>query len=266
MLSKAISISISISTSISISISISMSISQEIRQLPLPFLRANKVAIDLSSSSASTFFWFSSCKPSFCVRLNQPSRMSDLAIAFVVTTGSGLATMLGSLVVFIPSFYKPYILGVCLALAAGVMIYVSFIEIFFKGLNEFEVYFDEKHNLNRSSIAVADYDPPSEAYFATTATFFGGTLLTFILDRFIHHLYSRCAPDGQKPADAHDLERQEIWELKEDNNAFVYFYRALSNISIQKQKSQRLMSRGKIRIRMCCLCLNAILVMHAKIC
>jgi zinc transporter ZupT len=44
-----------------------------------------------------------------------------------------MATLLGSMVVFMPRFYKPIVLGISLALAAGVMIYVSFIEIFFKG-------------------------------------------------------------------------------------------------------------------------------------
>ena len=44
-----------------------------------------------------------------------------------------MATLLGSMVVFVPRFYKPEVLGISLALAAGVMIYVSFVEIFFKG-------------------------------------------------------------------------------------------------------------------------------------
>lgn len=73
----------------------------------------------------------------------------DLGVAFALTAGAGLATGLGSAIVFVPDFYSTQacpssfhlvnclqLLAASLALAAGVMIYVSFIEIFFKGLDE----------------------------------------------------------------------------------------------------------------------------------
>lgn len=47
-----------------------------------------------------------------------------------------MATLIGSAVVFAPRLYSPMLLGVSLSLAAGVMIYVSFVEIFLKGMRE----------------------------------------------------------------------------------------------------------------------------------
>ncbi|EGD75759.1 hypothetical protein PTSG_12652 [Salpingoeca rosetta] len=149
------------------------------------------------------------------------SETHDLAVAFAVTTGSGMATLLGAMVVFIPSFYKPHILGVCLALAAGVMLYVSFIEIFFKGLTEFELYFDQERGVNRSAITVDDYTPPSEAYFATTATFFGGIVITWFLDRLIHYLYANYGEEArqrrqqEKQQQQQRGRQQEVYELKQ---------------------------------------------------
>lgn len=99
--------------------------------------------------------------------------------------------MLGSAVVFIPALYNPIVLGISLALAAGVMTYVSFVEIFFKGLIEFEDYFDQRNGVNRSAITFEDYKPPHEAYHSATGMFFAGVLLTWGLDIFIHWIYDK---------------------------------------------------------------------------
>ena len=57
------------------------------------------------------------------------------AVAFGLTCGAGLCTCLGASVVYFPSLVKftdNAFLAKSLSLAAGVMIYVSFIEIFLK--------------------------------------------------------------------------------------------------------------------------------------
>eukprot|EP00045_Choanoeca_perplexa_P004651 m.39624 g.39624 ORF g.39624 m.39624 type:complete len:419 (-) comp12686_c0_seq3:148-1404(-) len=126
---------------------------------------------------------------------------NDYALAFGITAGAGMATLLGSAVVFVPRFYKPIVLGISLALAAGVMIYVSFIEIFFKGLVEFEAYFDDKNGVNYTTVSYEDYEAPAGAYHATTATFFAGILLTWLIDILIHWLYGMLDNQPTSPAD-----------------------------------------------------------------
>ena len=60
----------------------------------------------------------------------------NVGIACGVSIGAGLATGIGGLVVFAPqllaSVSKGTILAIALAISAGVMLYVSFIEIFVK--------------------------------------------------------------------------------------------------------------------------------------
>ena len=64
---------------------------------------------------------------------------ANVAYAIIVSIGAGLATGLGGALVFFPTFFKSIpqnkVLGVSLALSAGVMLYVSFIEIFAKSLD-----------------------------------------------------------------------------------------------------------------------------------
>lgn len=59
-----------------------------------------------------------------------------LAKAFALTAGAGMATALGASLVFFPSLHTPEFLGMSLAFAAGVMLYVSFVEIFIKASDE----------------------------------------------------------------------------------------------------------------------------------
>ena len=61
---------------------------------------------------------------------------ANVGYAIAVSIGAGLATGLGGALVFFPTFFKSIpqstVLGISLALSAGVMLYVSFIEIFAK--------------------------------------------------------------------------------------------------------------------------------------
>jgi ZIP family zinc transporter len=66
----------------------------------------------------------------------------NIPAAIGVSIGAGLATCFGGALVFFPQMMKKVqpnvILGVSLALSAGVMLYVSFIEIFAKSLAEIQ--------------------------------------------------------------------------------------------------------------------------------
>merc|ERR1719382_875377 len=107
--------------------------------------------------------------------------------ACLVSLGAGLATAVGGLVVFAPSILKRVspgiILSVSLAVSAGVMIYVSFIEIFVKAHEE-----------------ILSVEPDNEAKAAaiTTAMFFCGMLFCVLLEALVHSLSHRFF--GKRPS------------------------------------------------------------------
>ena len=61
-----------------------------------------------------------------------------VGIAFAVTLGAGLSTAVGACSVLCVGNANKKLLSASLGLAAGVMIYVSFVEIFFEAVSEFE--------------------------------------------------------------------------------------------------------------------------------
>ena len=88
----------------------------------------------------------------------------NAAAAFGIVCGAGAATAIGSSIVFFPKLVKRAsrrVLAASLGLSAGVMIYVSFVEIFFKSVGGFED-------------AGLEHD---KAYIYSTLSFFGGVLV-----------------------------------------------------------------------------------------
>lgn len=122
----------------------------------------------------------------------------NLAVGFAMTAGAGLATGLGAALVFVPGFKNDIYLGISLSFAAGVMIFVSFIEIFVKSLDTFIAHFDRDIDFNTTT--VEDYEPSSDAYHAAMGAFFGGIALTWLLDRLIHVLRQHYT-DAENPTD-----------------------------------------------------------------
>ncbi len=64
----------------------------------------------------------------------------EIGMAFLVVILAGLSTAIGAIVVFFPRFVKlatRRVLASSLGISAGVMIYVSFVEIFFKSKQSF---------------------------------------------------------------------------------------------------------------------------------
>jgi len=106
---------------------------------------------------------------------------STIIFAFLLTLFAGLSTGIGSTVAFFAKRTNTRFLSVSLGFSAGVMIYVSFVEIFLKA---------------RESLAV----PLGEdtAWVVTVASFFGGIALIALIDRFI--------PSGENP---HELKKIE---------------------------------------------------------
>lgn len=103
--------------------------------------------------------------PSVC----EDASGNNVGLAFGLTIGAGLATTLGALLPFVP-FIKPRktrFLAAAMALAAGVMLYVSFTEIRTKSLNSF------------CCVSLDHYD------VLATSCFFGGIVLTAVLDLLV---------------------------------------------------------------------------------
>lgn len=92
-----------------------------------------------------------------------------MGLAFGLTIGAGLATTLGALLPFIPFIKRSNttFLAIGLALAAGVMLYVSFTEILKKSIDNFCCR------------------TPDHYTVAATGCFFGGIFLTILLDLLV---------------------------------------------------------------------------------
>ena len=105
--------------------------------------------------------------PSICE--DASAGRDNVGLAFALTVGAGLATTLGALLPFVPFIKRrnTRFLAAAMALAAGVMLYVSFTEIRTKSLNSF------------CCLSLDHYE------VFTMSAFFGGILLTAVLDALV---------------------------------------------------------------------------------
>ncbi|WP_156288414.1 zinc transporter ZupT [Oceanobacillus salinisoli] len=94
--------------------------------------------------------------------------MNDVLLAFLFTLFAGLATGVGSLLAFFAKTTNTKFLSFALGLSAGVMIYVSMIEIFFKAKDSLTAALGE-----------------TNGYWLTVISFFAGMLLIGLIDKFI---------------------------------------------------------------------------------
>lgn len=116
----------------------------------------------------------------------------NVGLAFGLSVAAGLCTTVGAAIVFCARLANAKFLAGSLGFSAGVMLYVSFAEIFLrKSVGEFEA---------------ASYSPV-EAYRYSTLAFFGGFLAIFLLDQLVHliiHMVAkRKMPEGGVSADGH---------------------------------------------------------------
>jgi ZIP family zinc transporter len=100
------------------------------------------------------------------VIITMPSN-ENVGVAFALVTAAGMATALGAAIVFSPTLVKyasRKTLAAALGLSAGVMIYVSFVEI-----------------LQKSTLSFLDAGhPEDDAYMYSTLCFFAGVLLMIV--------------------------------------------------------------------------------------
>jgi zinc transporter, ZIP family len=94
--------------------------------------------------------------------------MSDVWIAFGLTLFAGLATGIGSIIAFTAKRTNYRFLSIATGFSAGVMLYVSFVEIFLKGADALTAQY-------------GDY----WAHWINAASFFGGIFLIGLIDNLI---------------------------------------------------------------------------------
>lgn len=92
----------------------------------------------------------------------------EILFAFGLTLFAGLATGIGSILAFFTSTTNTKFLSISLGFSAGVMIYVSMIEIFVK-----------------AKVALVDAMGVQLGNWATVGGFFGGIILIALIDKFI---------------------------------------------------------------------------------
>ncbi|KJS32357.1 MAG: zinc transporter ZupT [Desulfatitalea sp. BRH_c12] len=107
--------------------------------------------------------------------------MNEVWFAMGLTLFAGLATGIGSIIAFTAKRTDYRFLSVATGFSAGVMLYVSFVEIFFKGLEAL----------------TARYGDPL-GHWINTASFFGGMALIGVIDNLI--------PSAENPHEPHSEE------------------------------------------------------------
>ncbi|MFZ9024587.1 MAG: zinc transporter ZupT [Anaerohalosphaeraceae bacterium] len=108
----------------------------------------------------------------------------DVALAFGLTLFAGLATGIGSALAFFAKRTNTKFLSVALGFSAGVMIYVSMIEIFIKAKDE-----------------LCEEWGTRGGYWATTLAFFGGIAVIGLIDKLV--------PSFENPHEIHDTGEME---------------------------------------------------------
>ena len=104
--------------------------------------------------------------------------MSNVWFALGLTVFAGMATAIGSAIAFMAKRTDYRFLSVATGFSAGVMLYVSFVEIFYKGVAALTSRYGEYWG-----------------HWVNAASFFGGMLLIGVIDNLI--------PAGENPHEPH---------------------------------------------------------------
>lgn len=68
--------------------------------------------------------------------------MSNFLLSFIITTLSGLATLLGSLIIFIKTKHHNKIIGISLVFSASIMLFVSFFDLLPSSFNLINKFYE----------------------------------------------------------------------------------------------------------------------------
>lgn len=157
-----------------------------------------------------------------CIEEEEATRINldNQAAGFCLVLAAGLSTAVGASFIFIGPVVKranKRVLAAGLGFSGGVMIYVSFVEIFFKSTGAFEADgYEEKH-----------------AYWLATLCFFSGMLLLRLISFVVHRLDTNhghaCVGQGGETNTQPDQQQEqedrqppgggtEMEDLKKENN------------------------------------------------
>ena len=117
--------------------------------------------------------------------------MNNVLFAFLITLFAGLSTGVGSAIAFFGKRTNTKFLSISLGFSAGVMIYVSMVEIFFKAKEVLTV---------EMGIKLGSW--------ITVLSFFGGMLLIALIDKLI--------PGGENPHDMYHVEDMKAGPARSD--------------------------------------------------
>ena len=121
---------------------------------------------------------------------------NTVLFAFGLTVFAGLSTGIGSAIAFFAKKASTRFLAVALGFSAGVMIYVSMVEIFFKAKDALQGAMGER-----------------SGYWVTVAAFFGGIALIALIDKFV--------PEAENPHDMRKASNVVTLESSEAKNKLM---------------------------------------------
>ncbi|MBU1367923.1 MAG: zinc transporter ZupT [Bacteroidetes bacterium] len=127
----------------------------------------------------------------------------SIIIAFALTLFAGLSTGIGSAIALLAKRTNTRFLSVALGFSAGVMIYVSFVEI-----------------LSKARISLIEAYGIKQGSWITVAAFFGGILLIALIDKFI--------PSVENPHEVKRVEEMDHIDAKKKKLARMGLITALA--------------------------------------
>lgn len=92
----------------------------------------------------------------------------NILFALILTIIAGLSTGIGSIVGVMSKRFNPKVLALSLGFSAGVMIYVSLVEIF-----------------QKAKVSLSVTMGPKEGYFLTVVSFFSGIFMIALIDKLV---------------------------------------------------------------------------------
>ncbi|QDZ24144.1 zinc permease [Chloropicon primus] len=138
---------------------------------------------------------------------------NNVGLAFGLNILAGACTGIGAVAVVLKKDISPPVTGGILSLSAGVMVFVSFVDIYMsKSYGAFKKYFKEGQSMD-------DDLSDARAFQVSMASFFGGIVVTMALNYLVHLIQGlmdkrdaeRGRPrDGEEPkAEVLDLEKDD---------------------------------------------------------